>query len=178
MIHVNITMQFTNCSNCKNQNIKAFVLKEKLQDKLNANLVYQKLNNLTVLKNIKVVEPDKRRTHYFQYHPDSKSVSSGDSLVFLGEGVCAIIYEIKVWTFYCMESTIKAVPLPKTASPAVGSLRVNSSCPSNTVPQGSEVFGLCSSDGEWNDTRLTPCLCPKRLTLGKSGCEGRFCNND
>ena len=171
-------MLFPKCSNCKNQNIKAFVLKEKLQDKLNANLVYQKLNNLTVLKNIKVVEPDKRRTHYFQYHPDSKSISSGDSLVFLGEGACAIIYEIKVWTFYCQKTTIKAVPLPKTASPAFGSLRVNSSCPSNTVSQGSEVFGLCSSDGKWNDSGLTPCLCPKTFTRRKNDCEGRFCNKD
>ena len=158
-------MSFTQCEQCPKQHLKVLAAHEKLPMHMDSEIKKQKLDSLTVLKEIKNEKSGTKKTHHIQV----ASRSDGVSIVLLAEGACLIVHEFKVTSFVCEEASIDGVRLPRTVTPASENRIVNASCVKDTAPSGSRVIGLCGSDGEWK--YVTPCFCEEGYTFGSKGCE-------
>ena len=169
LVHVSITMLFLYGLECLNQNLKILFVHRPIPKNMVDKKVIEKLNRSPLLKEISQNKTKHgiMKTYHVQYQPKSKVFS----IVLLAEGACSDVWKFKLSYFYCQETSIKGVTLPKTVSPTFGNQTVNSNCFKNTIPshEGS-VYGLCSSDGKWKF--VTPCVCKKGFTFESKGCVG------
>ena len=158
LVHVNITMRFSNCPGCLNQSLKVFVVHEAIFK-----------NGVEELTKQNKTKPGTTKTYHVQFLPTSKVFS----VVLLAEGTCLIVENFNLSYFYCEKASIKGIALPKSVSPASGNRTVNSNCFNNTIPlREGAVFGLCSSDGKWKF--VTPCFCKNGSTFGSKECVGMW----
>ena len=162
-------MYRSDCSDCKNQDIKVSVVYKKPSvDPSEAVAMLKNLKLLTTLQNTMDITEE---THDFLVEPDSPTFF----LVFLSAGSCTQIKYIDVFYLVCERNTSSGIDLPQTDAPAHGFQRVNVSCPVNTLnPGNDQAYGLCSSEGKWDI--ISPCMCKKGYTLRTvaEGCMGKL----
>ncbi|CAB4021090.1 ephrin type-B receptor 1-B-like [Paramuricea clavata] len=99
-------------------------------------------------------------THIFKFH---KNYSSKIILAVKGVGVCARVYSMKVYYYYCGEKYSKGVRFPKTVSPFEGWKKVEANCSLNSSPsdQRKTTSGFCGHHGTWNISMGMGCFCKK-----------------
>ena len=168
-IHVSVTMFRSECDECRNQDIKVYILHKVLAtDQSEAARILKRLPMVVNLSNKKNLA----ETHYFYFEPKASTFS----LVFRSAGSCTQIRNITVSYFICEKNTSSWANLPQTVAPASGLQRVNISCPEkprSASADGIEGYGLCSSEGVWQ--MLSPCMCKKGYTLNIKGeCIGKL----
>ena len=168
-IHLSVTMLRSECDECRNQDIKVYILHEVLEtDPSKAVRVLKKLPLLVNLSN----EKNLTGSHDFYFEPKAPKFS----IVFLSAGSCTRIRDITVSYFICEKNTSSLANLPETVAPASGLQRVNVSCPEkprSASADGVKGYGLCSSEGVWQI--VSPCMCQKGYTLNIKGeCIGKL----
>jgi hypothetical protein len=97
-------------------------------------------------------------THIFKFH---KNYSNKIILAVKGVGVCARVYSMKVYYYYCGEKYFKGVRFPKTVSPFEGWKKVEANCSLNSSPsdQKKTMRGFCGHHGTWNISKGMGCFC-------------------
>ncbi len=170
-VHVNVKMVRSECDSCQNQDIKVYILHKSLPKQLDKiQEAVRILKNLKLVANLKNEKDLTEKTHNFHF----ESKEQRFFMVFLSQGSCTVIKDIRIFYFVCDKNIINGANLPLTHAPGNGSERVNVSCGSNTLNQGNEeAFGVCSSKGIW--LTISPCMCKKGYTLNiDEGCMGKL----
>ena len=149
------------CSECKNQTIEVYILGQSLPQTITRQTI-KMLENLRLIATLSNEKVDSIQAHHFQFQPNGLKAIS---LLFLSAGSCTQIYSMNISYFVCDKNINSGVNLNRTIAPASGFMRVNGSCPINTLNPGiPEVpYGLCSSKGEWTIT--SSCVCKQGYTL-------------
>ena len=170
-MHIDVEMFRSNCPQCKNQTIEVYVLGQSLPQTTTRQTI-EMLQNLSLIATLSNEKVDSIQTHHFQFQPHrSKAIS----LLFLSMGSCTRIHHMNISYHVCEENIESGVHLPRTIAPASGFMRVNVSCPVNTLNPGNEVsYGLCSSEGEW--TIISQCICKQGYSLDTidEECKGKL----
>ena len=157
-IHVSVTMYRSQCDDCRNQDIKVYILYKALTNDVQKTLSI--LKKLPLVINLSNAKEDREKSHTFQFN----SSQSKFSIVFLSAGSCTQIKDITISYFVCDKNTSNLASLPQTVAPAIGSQRVRGSCAKNSANlNGKEVYGLCSSEGNWKI--MSPCVCKRGYSL-------------
>ena len=101
----------------------------------------------------------KRWTHIFTFRKNSSNIIS---LAVRGIGVCATVYSINLYYYYCKGEHFKDINIkfPKTMSPVEGWKRVEANCPINNSSP-SNHSGFCGHNGEWKINKGVGCLCER-----------------
>ena len=156
------------CSECRNQDIKVYILYKALAGDLSK--AVSMLKSLPLVVNLRNAKDRTEKIHAFHFEPKTRKFS----IVLLSEGSCTVINDITVSYFVCEKNISGLANLPRTVAPASGSTRVNFICPEESVnPDGKEVYGLCSSEGIWKI--ILPCMCKKGHTVSVEGkCVGKL----
>ena len=167
-IHVSATMFRADCNDCKNQDIKVYILYKVLT--YDQSKAASMLKSLPLVVNLRNAKDGTEKIHAFHFEPKTRNFS----IVFQSAGSCTQIKDITVSYFVCDKNVSSLANLPQTVAPASGSKRVNISCPEKRVnPDGKEVYGLCSSEGIWKI--ISPCMCKKGHTVSVEGkCVGKL----
>jgi hypothetical protein len=99
-------------------------------------------------------------THIFKFY---KKSWNNISLAVRGIGVCARVYSIKLYYYYCEENIKEGIKFPKTMSPIEGWKNVEANCSINSSPanQRKNQSGLCGYDGTWKIKKNMGCVCNK-----------------
>lgn len=120
----------------------------------NFSLIYTVENNTASARN------GVKWTHIFKFH---KNYSNKIILAVKGVGVCARVYSMKVYYYYCGEKYFKGVRFPKTVSPFEGWKKVEANCSLNSSPsdQRKTMSGFCGHHGTWNISTRMGCFCKK-----------------
>ena len=79
-----------------------------------------------------------------------------------GTSVCARVFAMKVYYYYCEEKNFKGVTFQKTASPYEGWKKVKANC---LVNNRRTLNGFCRYNGTWNLTGDPKCFCKKGYEL-------------
>jgi hypothetical protein len=156
-------MYRVSCDNCKNQDIKVYILYK-------SSYLLENLKNLPLLTILDNKRDSTEKFHEFHFEPKASIFS----IVFLSSGSCTVIRDIRMDYFVCEKNTRSLMNLPRTVAPAIKQRRVNSNCSDNAVSaDGTQGFGLCSSKGVWEI--ISPCMCKKGYTVRKfGGCIGKY----
>ena len=156
------------CAECRNQDIKVYILQKALA--VDESKAVSILKNLPLVVNLSNGKDRTERIHTFHFEPKTRNFS----IVFQSAGSCTLIKDITVSYFVCDKNVSSLANLPQTVSPASGSKRVNFSCPEKSVnPDGKEVYGLCSSEGLWKI--ISPCMRKKGNASSVEGkCVGKL----
>jgi hypothetical protein len=160
------------CQKCRNEDIKVYILygeQHRSYYRETAAAMIRILRNLPPLTISRNPRDNTIKTHVFHFEPKEPIFS----IVFRSAGSCTAIKYIDVYYFVCEKNTSSLVNLPRTFAPAIGRLRVNSSCSENAVSSdGREPYGLCSSNGVW-ESISSSCMCKKGYASGEFGCDGK-----
>jgi hypothetical protein len=99
-------------------------------------------------------------THIFTFRKNSSNIIS---LAVRGIGVCARVYSIKLYYYYCEENIKEGIKFPKTMSPIEGWKNVEANCSINSSPsnQRKNQSGLCGYNGTWKIEKDMGCVCNK-----------------
>ena len=159
-MHIDVEMFAHSCLQCKNQTIEVYILGQTLLQTITKETI-KMLEDLSLIATLSNKQVDFTEINHFQYQSEGlKEVS----LLFLSAGSCTRIHHMNMSYFVCDKSVNSGVNLNRIIAPASGFMRVNVSCPMNTLNPGIEVsYGLCSSNGEW--TIISPCVCKQGYTL-------------
>ena len=101
-------------------------------------------------------------THTFKIY---RNEMNSMILAVRGTSVCARVFAIKVYHYYCEEKYFKGVTFQKTASPYEGWKKVKANC---LVNNRRALNGFCSYNGTWNLTGDPKCFCKKGYELNSS----------
>ena len=159
------------CDECRNQDIKVYILHKALATDLSKAVSI--LKSLPLVANLSNAKGLTEKIHAFHFEPKTRNLS----IVLLSAGSCTQIKDIVLSYFACDKNISSLANLPRTVAPASGSKRVNVSCPEKSVnPNDKEVYGLCSSEGIWKF--ISPCMCKNGRALSVEGkCVGKFSHN-
>ena len=147
-------MYRSDCKDCKNQDVKVYILYKALA--LDRSKAASILKSLPLVVNLSNGKDRTEKIHTFHFEPKTRKFS----IVLQSAGSCTLIKDITVSYSVCDKNVSSLANLPRTVAPANGSKRVNFSCPDKSVnPDGKEVYGLCSSEGLWKI--ISPCT-PKK----------------
>ena len=110
----------------------------------------------------------------------SVAIKERESYVFLAlhdRAACAFVWSFLVSCTVCPSVELSAflIKLPRTFAPDFVSdvIKVKGSCVENSVVSGSHA--LCQSNGEWNTSNLTKCLCKRGfMATGRTKCKGEI----
>ena len=99
-------------------------------------------------------------TNIFKFY---KNTSNSIFLAVRGKSVCARVYDIKLYYYYCEERYLKNIKFPKTMSPAEGSKTVEANCSVNSSPSSQTGIqsGFCEHNGKWRIGTNMGCFCEK-----------------
>ena len=160
-VEVDVGMFRGSCSQCKNQTIEVYILGQTLPQTITKETI-KMLENLRLIATLSNKQADSIETHHFQVQPKGLEKIL---ILLLSAGSCTRIHRMNISYFVCDKNISSGVNLNRTIAPASGLMRVNGSCPMNTLNPGiPEVpYGLCSSKGEW--TIISPCVCKQGYTL-------------
>lgn len=114
-----------------------------------------------------------RRTNHTFTFP--KNGSEGVTFGIRSTGSCGetTVYRMKIYYYYCKKTFIKSVEVPNTISPSSGSKEVIANCSKNSSPSRNErtFKGFCRSNGTWEISSNTECLCDKGFeSISSKGC--------
>ncbi|XP_078373938.1 ephrin type-B receptor 1-B-like isoform X1 [Oculina patagonica] len=97
-------------------------------------------------------------------------------LAFHNYGACSNLYSVEVFFNVCPDEILleSLVSLPITAAPAYDSesIRVEGNCEENTIQVAGSLYVHCTSNGEWNASRLEGrCVCKEDMENIGGKCE-------
>ncbi len=100
----------------------------------------------------------KKWNYTFKFY---KNGSNNIALAVRGIGVCARVYNIEVYYYYCGEKYFNGIKFPKTESPFEGRQNVEANCSVNSSPsnQGRILSGFCRYNGTWDYSMDIGCFC-------------------
>ncbi len=118
----------------------------------NFSLIYTIENNTASTRN------GSKWNHIFKFY---KNGLNNITPAVRGIGVCARVYSIKVYYYYCGEKYFNGVKFPKTKSPSEGRKKVEANCSGNSSPsnQGRILSGFCRYNGTWDYSMDIGCFC-------------------
>ncbi|XP_028413615.1 ephrin type-B receptor 1-B-like [Dendronephthya gigantea] len=75
-------------------------------------------------------------------------------------GLCASVYSMKVYYYFCEEQYFNGFLIPKTTSPYEGWKRIEANCSGNFASPD-QVIGYCGYNGTWKIEKNMGCFCKK-----------------
>ncbi|XP_022781089.1 ephrin type-A receptor 8-like isoform X1 [Stylophora pistillata] len=131
-----------------------------------------KFQKETVIAPETPLAPAQRTTDTF--HGSILTKAKGIYLALLDQGACLTIRKFVVRYRFCSETGAALVKFPRTVAPAnnINSTNHEGECtdPHSLKRNNQKIFGVCLSNGEWNITNSSACLCSYgyELTNGSS----------
>ena len=148
--------------------------------KLNPDPTKLNFNKETVIIPKTLPAPGERTTNTFYGSVLTKT--KGIYLALLDQGACLLLKKFVLRYHFCSETVaFKMVRFSRTVAPANDRnlTKQEGECtdPNSITKNKKKLFGVCLSNGEWNITDNSTCLCNYgyELTNGSFTCKGKCC---
>ena len=127
------------------------------------------LKNFRKLYDINFTDSNKLEVQSFNFSHTCPTVI----LAMRARGISGKIHNINLYYYYCKQTVVGSVMLPRTNAPLTGTKPVWANCTNNAVSKfnDSNIEGLCLYNGKWSFQNDTKCLCRPGYEASDRGCK-------
>ena len=165
VIYVSMKTSFMMMTLNPNQSLEVYLYNGSTQasfhDGLSKEMFFQNFSKIYTVENRTAAKRNGSLwTHIFKF---KKNGFKNLILGVRGVGVCARVYSMKVYYYFCEKRYFDSLRLPKTTSPYEGWKRVEANCSADSSPpdQVRTPSGYCGYNGTWSIEKNMGCFCKK-----------------